>query len=199
VSIVVFTGATLVASLTPGPAVLLAIGTSIRGGVAAAARAIAGITLGNLIYVLIALAGLLALLSRYRGLLRILQIAGAAYLVFLGIRMIASAPALAVKSAQRPFTNGLVTQLSNPKSIVYWTALVPPFLDTARPLTAQVTLIAAIGCAVDVLVLLGYALAAARVRLWLSHPRHARALNLAAGMLFAVIGCLLLVASYAEK
>ena len=195
-----FTGATLIASLTPGPAVLLAIGTSLRDGARAALRAIAGICLGGLAYLVVALAGMIAVLAAHRPLFRAVQIGGAAYLVFLGVRSVAggtSAHAIAEGApassrGRRPFTAGLLTQLGNPKTILYWTALVPPFVDPARSISGQLVVIAAIGTAVDLVVLAGYAVTAARVRRWMASDRHQRALNLAAGTLFAVVGLTLI-------
>jgi threonine/homoserine/homoserine lactone efflux protein len=192
--LLLFLGATVLASITPGPVVLLTIAVALRSGVNAALKAIAGICTGSLSYLAVALAGLLAVLISHRALFQAVQLAGALYLVYLGLRMVWSgwqaAGVIAVDTSphERPYFDGLVTQLSNPKAILYWTALLPPFLDTAQPVARQLVLLVAIGIAVDIVVLSAYALGAASVRRWLQTPRFQRALNLAAGGLFVLTG-----------
>jgi len=201
VLILLFLGATFLASLTPGPAVLLSIAVSLRAGVGPALRAIAGICTGSASYLLVALAGLLVVLVAHRPLFHAVQIAGAGYLVYLGIRMVGSelgtvvTPGTTGRFYDRPFLEGLVTQLSNPKAILYWTALLPPFLDPGRSVAAQLLLLTAIGIAVDIGVLSAYALAAARARSWLQDARLQRAVSLVAGALFASTGALLAISN----
>ena len=202
--ILLFLGATLLASLTPGPAVLLTIAVSLRLGLGAALRAIAGICTGSASYLLVSLAGVLAVLTAHRPLFRGVQVAGAAYLVYLGIRMLtgelgatARRAAATRRVSDRPYLDGLVTQLSNPKAILYWTALVPPFLDPQRPVAGQLLVLICIGGAVDVLVLSAYGLAAARTRAWLEQPRYRRLVNVAAGGLFTATGVFLAMTNIA--
>ena len=192
--ILLFLGATLLASLAPGPVVLLTIAVSLRAGLGPALRAIFGICTGSLSYLLVAMAGLLAVLVAHRPLFHAVQIAGAGYLVYLGARMawggLMVAPAADVGTAayQRPYVDGLVTQLSNPKAILYWTALLPPFLDAARPIPQQLLLLVSIGITVDIVVLAAYAYGAASVRRWLQDPRYQRWMSLVAGALFTTTG-----------
>jgi len=192
--LLLFLGATVLASITPGPVVLLTVAVALRSGVTAALKAMAGICTGSLSYLAVALAGLLAVLISHRVLFQGVQVAGALYLVYLGLRMVwsrrraAGAMTLDTKPHERPYLDGLVTQLSNPKAILYWTALLPPFLDTTQPVARQLLLLVAIGIAVDIVVLSAYALGAASVRRWLQTPRFQRALNLVAGGLFVVTG-----------
>jgi threonine/homoserine/homoserine lactone efflux protein len=196
-----FLGATLLASITPGPVVLLTIAVSLRSGTGAALRAILGICTGSLTYLAVALAGLLAVLVAHRSVFHAVQIAGASYLVYLGLRMAwagavnAGATRIDGAAHERPYLDGLVTQLSNPKAILYWTALLPPFLDPSRPIRGQLVLLLSIGIGVDIVVLGAYALGAAGMRRWMSDPRHGRRLNVVAGALFAVTGTALMIAS----
>ncbi len=195
--LLLFLGATLVASLTPGPVVLLTIAVSLRAGVGTALRAIGGICVGSLTYLAVSLVGVLAVVVSHRAVFHAIQVLGALYLGYLGLRMLwsstrskagvdASRPAY-----PRPFLDGLVTQLSNPKAILYWTALLPPFIDPARPVAGQLLILLAIGIAVDIVVLSAYALGAASVRRWMLKPQFQRWLNLTAGALFLLIGALL--------
>lgn len=201
--LVLFLGATLVASITPGPVVLLTIAVSLRSGVAAALRAIAGICVGSLTYLAVSLAGVLAVLVAHRAVFHAIQIAGALYLIYLGFRMFLAGLKASEgvdagsRSCARPFLDGLVTQLSNPKAILYWTALIPPFLDPARPVGDQLLILLVIGITVDIGVLSAYALGAASVRRWMLEPRWQRSLNMTAGALFALTGALLAVGTIA--
>ncbi len=203
--IIAFFLATLLSSLSPGPAVLLAIAVSLRSGVAAGIRAVLGVCAGSLVYFLLALGGVLAFLATRRLWFEVLQLVGAAYLVWLGLSAIhaswstANSSTAATVSAStqdpRPFRGGLVTQLSNPKAILYWTALLPPFLDPARAMRAQLTLLVAIGIPVDFVVLSGYVLLAASARAWLATLRFQRLLGLGAGALFTLLGSVLLIST----
>jgi threonine/homoserine/homoserine lactone efflux protein len=195
--LLLFLGATLVASVTPGPVVLLTVAVSLHSGVGAAMRAICGICTGSLTYLAVALAGLLAVLVAHRPLFHAVQIAGALYLVYLGARMLqagwlaSSVVEFEGRTHEHPYIDGLVTQLSNPKALLYWTALLPPFLDATRPLAPQLIVLLAIGIGVDIVVLSAYGLGAASVRRWMRRPRSQRWLNLTAGALFVATGVLL--------
>jgi threonine/homoserine/homoserine lactone efflux protein len=181
----------------------LTVAVSLHSGLPAAARAICGICTGSLTYLAVALAGLLAVFVAHRPLFHAVQIGGALYLLYLGLRMVqgglraSSALQPEVRVHERPYVDGLVTQLSNPKAMLYWTALLPPFLDVSRPLASQLLVLLAIGISVDIVVLSLYAFGAARVRLWMREPRLQRRLNLAAGVLFGVTGVTLTIAGVA--
>ncbi|MEP7051641.1 MAG: LysE family translocator [Pseudomonadota bacterium] len=197
----VFLLATLLSSLSPGPAVLLSIAVSLRAGVAAGVRAVLGVCAGSLVYFLLALAGVLGFLNQHPRGFQVLQLLGATYLVWLGLSALCaswreSSVALSVRAADtRPFRAGLVTQLSNPKAILYWTALLPPFLRPAAPLGPQLALLVGIGIPVDFMVLSLYALLAASARSWLATPRFQRWLGLGAGILFTALGSALLIST----
>jgi threonine/homoserine/homoserine lactone efflux protein len=194
--ILLFLGATLLASLTPGPVVLLTLAVSVRAGFGPAVRAILGVCTGSTCYLLVSLAGLLAILVTHRVIFHAVQIAGATYLIYLGVRMVLGGARARGEARQetaappfdRPYFDGLVTQLSNPKAILYWTALLPPFIDPARPVPPQLLVLIAIGIGVDFVVLAAYAAGAAQVRRWLREPRFQRGINLSAGSLFVLTG-----------
>jgi threonine/homoserine/homoserine lactone efflux protein len=199
--IYVFFLATLLSSLSPGPAVLLSIAVSLRSGVVAGLRAVLGVCVGSMVYFLLALAGVLAFLRAHPVGFQVLQLAGAAYLVWLGVGALraswteASSVQRARETDARPFRAGLVTQLSNPKAILYWTALLPPFLNPAGPLPRQLALLVGIGIPVDFVVLSLYVLLAASARSRLARPRFQQLLGLAAGALFTVLGSALFIST----
>ena len=91
------------------------------------------------------------------------------------------------------FVEGILVNLSNPKSIVFVAALVPQFIDRARPQWLQFLVIALTLCGVDTLVMSGYALLASRLRRWLNDPVSLQWQNHLFGGIFVVAGALLAI------
>jgi homoserine/homoserine lactone efflux protein len=112
--------------LTPGPAVLLVISQAVKSGFDSSLKGAAGILAGNSIYFVLSALGLGALLMSSAVVFQIIKWAGAVYLVFIGLRMLLSKETTAgdkpfvqtPKRALRLFSEGLITQLSNPKALV---------------------------------------------------------------------------------
>jgi homoserine/homoserine lactone efflux protein len=155
---------------TPGPAVLLTAGQSIARGFPAGMGVILGTQLGNLVYFVLSAAGLGAILVTSETAFMIVKYAGAAYLIWLGLLTIRHAPkAMNASEPQRvpiwrhPFAQGLLNQLANPKSILFWGAMFPQFVDyRADNLIAQFAILAVTGIIADIIVLSTYAAVAAR-------------------------------------
>lgn len=93
----------------------------------------------------------------------------------------------------RLFVEGVLVNLSNPKAIVFVAALVPQFIDPARPQWLQFVVIALTMCGVDALVMSGYALMASRLRRWLHDPASLKWQNHLFGGIFVVAGVLLAI------
>ena len=142
--LVVFIGMTLSAALTPGLAVLLVTSNALKKGFGDACRATVGIEIGNTVYVLASATGLTALSVSCAPLFTAARWLGAAYLIYLGIRLLTASvrmsPADGSETNVRslnPMLQGISTQLGNPKAVLYWTALFPQFLDRTRDLVPQ--------------------------------------------------------------
>jgi threonine/homoserine/homoserine lactone efflux protein len=156
--------------LTPGPAVLLVVSQGVRTGFKSSQKGIAGILTGNAIYFVLSALGLGALLMSSANLFQVIKWAGAAYLVFIGLKMLfakraaASVGYLAIeaKPSMRLFSEGLVTQLSNPKAIVFFSALLPQFLSPNGGVFEQFAILGIASLAIELCVLLTYGWAAAR-------------------------------------
>lgn len=157
-------------AITPGPAVLLTAGQAISRGFGAGFAVVLGTQLGNLVYFLVSAAGIGAILVASETAFRIVKYAGAAYLIWLGLRTIwharqAIAPAgpARVPIWQHPLMQGLINQLANPKSILFWGALFPQFVDyRAGNLVLQLAVLAGTAVAADIVILSSYGLMAAR-------------------------------------
>ncbi len=156
--------------MSPGPAVLLVVSQGIRRGFRSSTRGAAGILTGNAIYFALSAAGLGALLLASKRVFDVLQIAGAAYLVLLGLKMlmrpgrVADDRAVTNDRETGSFVQGLLTQLANPKAIVFFTALLPQFVDPTRGVASQLVVLGVISIAVELPVLLLYGFAADRGR-----------------------------------
>jgi len=137
----VFLATALAILLVPGPAVLYVVTRSIEMGRAGGIASVAGITTATAAYVALATAGLSSLVVASTVAFDVVKYAGAAYLLFLGVRRLlgrgleeeASEPA--PRTRRRAYTQGFLVNLTNPKMIVFVFALLPQFVDphAARP------------------------------------------------------------------
>ena len=147
-----FVGASLVLALTPGPAVVYIIARTVAQGRACGLASVFGVALGNLGNALGAALGLAALFAVSSAAFTVVKWAGAAYLVYLGIRMwrtpavqagTDAVPQVRAQSLRRVFRDGFVVALLNPKTTLFFAAFLPQFIDAqANPLVQTL----ALGC-----------------------------------------------------
>lgn len=159
----------LMACLTPGPAVLTVTSHALGGSWRGVIGAVVGINLGNIIWYALVGAGLGALFAAAPTLFAVLRWLGIGYLLWLGLQNWRSAHALSFEGRTKGigFARGLFSaiavQLSNPKALLFFSVLLPPFLDLRRPMAPQIVQLAAIGVTIEIVTLLGYALLAHRL------------------------------------
>src|SRR5258708_37663488 len=125
--------------LTPGPAVLYIVARSVEQGRIAGLASVCGITTGTLVHVLAASLGLSALLASSALAFAVVKYAGAAYLIYIGVRRLlsrADAPAaqleLPRRSLARLYCDGFIVNLLNPKTALFFLAFLPQFVGPAR-------------------------------------------------------------------
>ena len=185
-----------VLSLTPGPAVLFVLSSALRAGARKSVGSILGILSANTVYFALSASGLGALLiSSYRVFFLVKWI-GAGYLVYLGASTIlgrnevlpAGGPVGARASAMRLFRDGFVLQMSNPKAIVFFSAILPQFIDPRRAVLSQIVVLGLTSVICEFAVLSSYGLAAARASLLARQPRYAKWTNGVAGSLLIGAG-----------
>ena len=179
---IAFAAASLLLLLLPGPTVLLVVGTALARGRAAALAMVPGVMAGDAVAMTASLAGLGAVLATSATAFAVLKWAGAAYLVWLGVRMWrrSAAGAVPVADDASPRALGLrafVVTALNPKGIAFFVAFVPQFVDPARPLLPQVAILEATFVTLAGLNVLGYALLAGRARRAVLRPATLRLLN----------------------
>ncbi|MHC3426461.1 LysE family translocator [Streptomyces sp. DT18] len=189
--------------LTPGTGVLLTLSTGLAHGRRAGLLTALGCTLGTVPHLAAALTGLAALLHRSPTAFAVLQYAGAAYLVHLGITTLRTARAtLAVDAATAPPTGArllvspVLLNLLNPKLTLFCFAFLPAFVParTADPFAAMLPL-ALVFMGLTFLALAGYAFAAAAVRRHvLSRPALLTGANRVFGGSFVALGAVLALA-----
>ncbi|WP_137181059.1 LysE family translocator [Roseomonas sp. AR75] len=186
-----FVAAAMAVLLIPGPTILLVIGQSLGGGARNALPLVAGVALGDLTAMSLSLAGMGALLAASAAAFTALKWAGAAYLVWLGVKLWRApvdpeaAPPLPAGRAMR---EAYVVTALNPKSIVFFVAFVPQFLDPARPFLAQAAVLVATFVVLAALNAAIYALLAARLSGAVRRPGLRRALNRTGGAVLVGAG-----------
>ena len=138
-SLGVFAAAAVALLLTPGPAVLYIVARSVEQGRVAGLVSVCGITTGTLVHVLAAALGLSALLASSALAFAVVKYAGAFYLIYIGVRRImerTGAPAaqeeLPRRSLGRLYRDGIVVNLLNPKTALFFLAFLPQFVDPSR-------------------------------------------------------------------
>src|SRR5689334_11544505 len=156
-----FVGAELIFSLTPGPTVMLISAYGFKGGMRDALAAIAGTQTGNMLWYVICVTGLGALVTASPLVFHAIRLLGAAYLVFLGASALwkswgAAAEAQGPKLMGKPYIQATLTQMGNPKAILFFGALVPQFLDTASPLLPQYLIMYAVTFVGEAIILTSY-------------------------------------------
>jgi threonine/homoserine/homoserine lactone efflux protein len=172
-----FVAACIALALLPGPIVTLVIANGLRHGTRAALTNIAGAQAGLAIVISIVAVGLTSLMATMGYWFDWVRFAGAAYLVWLGIKLIRF-PVEGVKTDEPPppprggfFLQGFVVLLSNPKVLVFFGAFIPQFMDMNRDHVSQVALLGVTFMITAAITDSIYALAAGRARKFFSARR----------------------------
>ncbi|MGC3936357.1 LysE family translocator [Roseobacter sp. EG26] len=170
-----FVAASTALLLIPGPTVLLVLSYALSKGKSVAVASAAGVAVGDLIAMTASLAGLGALVLASATLFTMLKWLGAIYLVWLGFKLIRSAPReemapIAEVNARGVFRHAAAVTALNPKSIAFFIAFVPQFLRPDAPLAPQFILLIATFVSLAGINALAYALLADRLRRVISKP-----------------------------
>jgi len=196
-SLGLFVSAALVLLLVPGPAVLYILARSIEQGRTAGLVSILGIHAATLVHVLAASLGLSALLASSALAFGVVKYAGAAYLIWLGLRKLLG-PAhmpdiggmLPGRSHVRLFREGFVVNLLNPKTALFFLAFLPQFVEVGRGHVAmQVAFLGMLFTAIGMVTDSIYALAAGTAGNWLKRsPAYLKAERWVSGFVYIGLG-----------
>ena len=187
----VFIPAALVLLAIPGPAVLYIVATSVDGGRRNGLVSVAGIHLGSLVHIAAAVAGLSALIVSSAIAFSAVKYVGAAYLVYVGIRKLLGkdepiATQRPPKSTRRVFGQGVVVNVLNPKTALFFLAFMPQFVDPDQPVWTQTIVLGLCWVALGVLSDGAYALAGGTIGRVLRRRR--KAVRYASGATFVGLG-----------
>jgi threonine/homoserine/homoserine lactone efflux protein len=191
-----FAAAALALAITPGPAVLYIVTRSISQGRAAGVVSCLGVALGGLFHVLAATLGLSAVLATSALAFGVVKYAGAAYLIWLGVKKLRSKAAPLDEQVEdevslpRAFREGVVVNVLNPKTALFFLAFLPQFVVPSR---GNVPLQCAILGGVFILIALctdtAWSLAASSARSWLrGHPRFVATERYVTGGVYLTLG-----------
>ncbi|KQP49166.1 LysE family transporter [Pseudorhodoferax sp. Leaf274] len=198
-SLLVLAGIYLAVLASPGPNFFILSQMALQGRRAEARWVVLGLTTGSIVWVLVSLAGLSAVLASHPWAAAAVRLLGAAYLLWYGARLLASAfvPARAPREHARPVSGagsrlaawrtGLVTGLTNPKGAAFWTSAFATVLPAGAPpwfLAATVALVAVLSLGWHLGITLVFALPALRDR----YLRLERVVNGVAGGALVVLG-----------
>ena len=171
ISLLGFIAAALVLLLTPGPGVMYIVARSIGQGPRAGLVSVLGLAAGALVHVAAAAAGILTILLASATAFGLVKAAGAAYLIYLGIRTLLARGAVASteictpRSAGRLFADGALVSVLNPKIALFFLAFLPQFVDPGRgPVAQQILLLGLLYVALALVTDSTYALLAGSLR-----------------------------------
>ncbi len=195
-TLLVFAAATMALLIVPGPAVVYVVTRSVAQGRAAGLVSVAGIHAGSAVHVVFAAAGISALLYASATAFTVVKYAGAAYLVFLGIhRLLRRTDDGALvdpprASRRRLFTQGIVVNVLNPKTAIFFLAFLPQFANPARgPIAIQMAVLGlgfiVLGLASDGCYALAAGALAGRLR---RTPKARRVLDRSSGLIMIGLG-----------
>ncbi|MCF6320344.1 MAG: LysE family translocator [Rhizobiaceae bacterium] len=172
-------------SLTPGPAVLLVLGLSVRHGFKIGFAATLGILAVNAVYFALAALGIGAMILASAALFTLIKWVGAAYLVYLGVMMAlpllrrlsgkadgdsavidvtkaSKAVGTSKRDFRKAFIRGFVLQASNPKNIAFFVAILPQFITPENNVALQLVILGVVSVAIEIPILLAYGFASSK-------------------------------------
>jgi len=193
---ILFLVAAIAVIAAPGPDILYVLARGLSGGKRIGCISAVGIASGEVLHTLLAVFGLAALLQASAKGFLIVKLAGAFYLVYLGVRMFRDRnhfdvpQSLAPSSNWRAFRQGVLTNLFNPKAILFYVTFLPQFVNMGRGHAQLQLMVLGLTFAIlDVTFLAVLALTAGHFNTWLIRkPKNAEPLRFATGSLLVALG-----------
>jgi len=178
-------------SLSPGPAVMLVIAYGLTQGATRSLIAALGVLMANALYFAVSATALGAVLIASKPFFVAVKWLGALYLVYIGVSALlgraspitASNIAARGRSARSIFLSGFTLQLANPKTLIFFVAILPQFVDPRLPIGAQMIWLAAGSIVPELLILAGYGYLASRASRLAANAHYARMTDRIAGAL----------------
>ena len=180
-------------SLVPGPSMLFVLGQAVWRDARSGVVALLGVEIGYVLWYVLAALGLGTLAAQVPVAFTILAVGGSLYLAWLGLQALRHAgeggatPGPTRKRSAHPLRDGFVVAISNPKSLIYIVALLPPFVDPRSAVVPQLILLGVVAISLDVSFGLIYIAAGSRLSRAMSRPKTRRRLDSGVGMVFIAI------------
>lgn len=188
-----------VLAMTPGPANLFAVANGMQRGRAAAIVAAAGMNAATLVWFAAAALGLGTLVVSFPALFRLFAVGGGLYVAWLGVqsfraglRDVDGPSQASVRAGRSAFRDGFAVQIANPKVVLFFTAVLPPFLAPEKSVAPQMGLFAAATIGMDMLTMTAYGLGGAALAHRMLEPKFRKAFNFSAGALLLAAAALIL-------
>ncbi len=193
--------AALVLAITPGPGIAYVVARTVAGGRTEGLASCLGTGLGGLLHVMAAALGLSIMVAQSAAAFTVVKYLGAAYLIYLGIRLLrreasgVAPPAVRATGARRALLEGVLVEALNVKTALFFLAFLPQFTSPAAPLVPQLVLLGAICVGLNTLVDVLAVFAADRlIRSDTTRAARARLLNRASGVTLIGLGSILALA-----
>jgi threonine/homoserine/homoserine lactone efflux protein len=199
--LLVFVAIASLVTVTPGADMALVARNVLRGGFRAGLRTSGGVLSGLVVWAFLSAVGIAALVAASATAFTVLKVAGAAYLIYLGMTTLlatcgtdrrgwtgATAPTSGSPSFASLYRQGLLNNLLNPKIGVFYTTFLPQFVEPGRSVLAWTLLLASIHICIGIVWLTVYVWLVARVRTFLTRPRVWRALDRVTGSVLVALG-----------
>lgn len=201
---ITFFFAAWIIAVSPGSGAVLSMSHGLSYGLRKTSGTILGLQAGLLLILVIAGAGVGSILLASEVAFNIVKTIGALYLVYLGVSQwrarVAAGPDVAaqpepqrsiVPSLRKRFLTGFLTNVTNPKGIIFMVAVLPQFINQHGPLLPQLLILGVTMCAVDLMVMHGYAFAASAMQRFFRDPRMLKRQNRFFGGVLVAVGAAL--------
>jgi threonine/homoserine/homoserine lactone efflux protein len=188
-------------AVSPGPAIMFFVRTGLGGRSSRVFAGVVGVNSATLLWFAASAFGLQVLMSAFPLAFRIIAVLGGLYICWLAVKTIRKALSLKTETvdddALKPgpdrgdlatLREGFMVQMLNPKVLLFFSAVLPPFIDISKPMPAQMVVFALTAVAMDATAMTTYGLGAVRLSRWLRQPRYKQRFDLGAGSILMLIG-----------
>ncbi len=196
-----FLVATALMAISPGPAIMFFVRTGLGGRASRVFAGVLGVNSATSLWFIASAFGLQVLMNALPLAFKVIAVLGGFYICWLAFKTIRAAFSLKAetvddavlkagpdKSDLATLREGFMVQMLNPKVLLYFSAVLPPFVDTARPMPTQMVVFALTALTMDATAMTTYGLGAVRLSRWLRQPRYKQRFDMGAGSILMLIG-----------
>ncbi len=188
-------------AISPGPAIMFFVRTGLAGRASRVFAGVVGVNSATLVWFVASAFGLQVLMAAFPLAFKVIAVLGGLYIAWLGFKTFRAALSLANEvvdgEALRPepersdlatLRQGFMVQMLNPKVLLFFSAVLPPFIDIGRPMPPQMVVFAVTAVAMDATAMTTYGLGAVHLSRWLRQPRYKQRFDMGAGTILMLIG-----------